>query len=44
MSSMKITSLFSSDNGSQKEGGEDPEFFNSNDPLRGFNRDLYEEA
>ena len=34
--------LFSSDNGPHKEGGHDPEFFNSNGPLRGHKRDLYE--
>jgi arylsulfatase A-like enzyme len=34
--------LFSSDNGSDKEGGADPWFFNSTGPLRGLKRDLYE--
>lgn len=34
--------LFSSDNGPHKEGGHDPIFFDSNGPLRGFKRDLYE--
>ena len=34
--------LFSSDNGSAKEGGADPWFFNSTGPLRGLKRDLYE--
>jgi arylsulfatase A-like enzyme len=34
--------LFSSDNGPHKEGGADPEFFDSNGPLRGYKRDLYE--
>lgn len=34
--------LFSSDNGPHREGGHDPEFFNSNGPLRGIKRDLYE--
>lgn len=34
--------IFTSDNGPHKEGGADPEFFNSNGPLRGFKRDLYE--
>lgn len=34
--------LFTSDNGPHLEGGADPEFFNSNGPLRGFKRDLYE--
>ncbi|BCS31057.1 arylsulfatase [Luteitalea sp. TBR-22] len=34
--------LFTSDNGPHKEGGADPEFFDSNGPLRGIKRDLYE--
>ncbi|WP_437920341.1 arylsulfatase [Sphingobacterium sp. LRF_L2] len=34
--------LFSSDNGPHREGGADPQFFNSNGGLRGFKRDLYE--
>ncbi len=34
--------MFSSDNGPHKEGGHDPEFFDSNGPFRGFKRDLYE--
>jgi len=34
--------LFSSDNGPHKEGGRDPAFFDSNGPLRGIKRDLYE--
>jgi arylsulfatase A len=34
--------LFSSDNGPHEEGGHDPEFFDSNGPLRGIKRDLYE--
>ncbi len=34
--------LFSSDNGAHREGGADPEFFNSAGGLRGFKRDLYE--
>ncbi len=34
--------MFSSDNGPHKEGGADPEYFDSNGPLRGFKRDLYE--
>ncbi|MCB1020236.1 MAG: arylsulfatase [Bryobacterales bacterium] len=34
--------LFSSDNGPHAEGGNDPEFNNSNGPLRGIKRDLYE--
>jgi arylsulfatase A-like enzyme len=32
--------LFSSDNGPHKEGGQDPNFFDPNGPLRGFKRDL----
>ncbi len=34
--------LLSSDNGPHKEGGHRPEFFNSNGPLKGHKRDLYE--
>ncbi len=34
--------IFSSDNGPHKEGGVDPDFFDSNGPLRGIKRDLYE--
>lgn len=34
--------FFSSDNGPHKEGGADPQFFQSSGPLRGFKRDLYE--
>ena len=34
--------LFTSDNGPHAEGGNDPEFFNSNGPFRGIKRDLYE--
>jgi len=34
--------LLSSDNGPHKEGGHKPEFFDSNGPLRGHKRDLYE--
>jgi arylsulfatase A-like enzyme len=34
--------FFSSDNGPHKEGGADPEFFNSSGGLRGYKRDLYE--
>ena len=34
--------VFSSDNGPHKEGGHDPEFFNSNGPLKGHKRDLYD--
>jgi arylsulfatase A-like enzyme len=34
--------IFSSDNGPHKEGGVDPNFFQSAGPLRGTKRDLYE--
>ncbi len=34
--------IFTSDNGNHKEGGHDPEFFNSNSIYRGIKRDLYE--
>jgi arylsulfatase A-like enzyme len=34
--------FFSSDNGPHREGGADPEFFDSNGELRGIKRDLYE--
>jgi arylsulfatase A-like enzyme len=34
--------LFSSDNGPHIEGGADPDFFDSNGPLKGYKRDLYE--
>ncbi|MCC7491465.1 MAG: arylsulfatase [Fimbriimonadaceae bacterium] len=34
--------VFSSDNGPHREGGADPEFLDSNGPLRGIKRDLYE--
>lgn len=34
--------LFTSDNGPHREGGANPEFFDSNGPLRGIKRDLYE--
>jgi len=34
--------IFTSDNGPHQEGGHQPEFFNSNGPLRGIKRDLYE--
>ena len=34
--------FFTSDNGPHGEGGNDPDFFNSNGPLRGIKRDLYE--
>jgi arylsulfatase A-like enzyme len=38
----KTLVLFSSDNGPHKEGGADPDFFDSNGPLRGTKRDMYE--
>ncbi len=34
--------FFSSDNGPHREGGAKPQFFDSNGPLRGMKRDLYE--
>lgn len=34
--------LFSSDNGPHLEGGADPDYFNSNGPLKGYKRDVYE--
>ncbi|MFT4155447.1 arylsulfatase [Parafilimonas sp.] len=34
--------IFASDNGPHKEGGNDPEYFNSNGIYRGIKRDLYE--
>ncbi|MFZ4985273.1 MAG: arylsulfatase [Blastocatellia bacterium] len=34
--------FFTSDNGPHREGGADPEFFDSNGPFRGIKRDLYE--
>ena len=34
--------LFTSDNGPHKEGGHDPIFFDSNGPLKGHKRDLYD--
>jgi arylsulfatase A-like enzyme len=34
--------MFASDNGPHQEGGNNPEFFDSNGPLRGIKRDLYE--
>jgi len=34
--------LFSSDNGPHLEGGADPDYFDSNGPLKGYKRDLYE--
>jgi arylsulfatase A-like enzyme len=32
--------IFTSDNGPHKEGGQDPEFFDPNGPLRGYKRDF----
>ena len=34
--------LFASDNGPHQEGGNDPYYFDSNGPLNGIKRDLYE--
>ena len=34
--------IFTSDNGPHQEAGADPKYFNSNGPLKGFKRDLYE--
>jgi arylsulfatase A-like enzyme len=34
--------IFTSDNGPHKEGGHQPDFFDSNGPLKGYKRDLYE--
>ena len=34
--------IFTSDNGPHNEGGAKPDYFNSNDGLRGYKRDLYE--
>jgi len=34
--------IFTSDNGPHREGGADPDFFDSSGPLRGIKRDLYE--
>lgn len=34
--------VFTSDNGPHLEGGADPDYFDSNGPLRGYKRDLYE--
>jgi arylsulfatase A-like enzyme len=38
----KTVVLFTSDNGPHREGGNDPDFNDSNGPLRGIKRDLYE--
>jgi arylsulfatase A-like enzyme len=34
--------IFASDNGPHLEAGADPDFFNSNGPLKGYKRDMYE--
>lgn len=34
--------IFSSDNGPHLEGGADPDYFDSNGPMKGYKRDLYE--
>ncbi len=34
--------IFTSDNGPHREGGHDPDFFNSSGGLKGYKRDLYE--
>lgn len=34
--------IVTSDNGSHREGGHDPDFFNCSGPYRGYKRDLYE--
>ena len=34
--------VFTSDNGPHQEGGADPDYFDSNGPLRGYKRDVYE--
>ncbi len=34
--------MFASDNGPHLEAGADPDFFNSNGPLRGYKRDMYD--
>lgn len=38
----KTVVMISSDNGPHREGGHDPIFFDSNGPLKGHKRDLYE--
>lgn len=38
----KTIIFFTSDNGPHREGGNDPEFFDSNGALKGIKRDLYE--
>jgi arylsulfatase A-like enzyme len=34
--------IFASDNGPHREGGNDPDYFNSNGPFKGYKRDLYD--
>lgn len=34
--------IFTSDNGPHREGGADPDYFDSNGPFKGYKRDLYE--
>jgi arylsulfatase A-like enzyme len=34
--------IFASDNGPHKEAGADPDYFDSNGPLKGYKRDMYE--
>ena len=34
--------IFASDNGPHREGGADPDYFDSNGPWRGYKRDVYE--
>ena len=34
--------IFTSDNGPHLEGGADPDYFDSNGPMKGYKRDLYE--
>ncbi|HUX97612.1 MAG TPA: arylsulfatase [Bacteroidales bacterium] len=34
--------IFASDNGPHLEGGADPDYFDSNGPLKGYKRDMYE--
>ncbi len=38
----KTIIIFTSDNGPHLEGGGDPDYFDSNGPLKGYKRDLYE--
>jgi len=39
---MNTIVIFASDNGPHLEGGADPDYFNSNGPLKGYKRDVYE--